>query len=175
MDHSSVWNRKWTPRFPRFGKYPSVWNILHEYGDGKFCGKMEHFLRKNAKNVVRSDEVHREKLQKKVTILHILSSKLVVPTAKFANNVINFRKRLANLQERNECFYCSHTIAMWITRKFEDNVAVPNPRSILFLPTCFCNSNCAAQNFTEFSALKMLVRHTIFFALFSKSSDENHP
>jgi len=73
---------------------------------------MEHFLRKNAKNVVRSDEVHREKLQKKMTILHILSSKLVVPTAKFANNVINFRKRLANLQQRNECFYCSHTIAM---------------------------------------------------------------
>ena len=64
----------------------------------KFCGKMEHFLRKNAKNVTHSDEVHREKLQKKVTILHILSSKLVVPTAKFANNVINFRKRLANLQ-----------------------------------------------------------------------------
>ena len=70
---------------------------------------MEHFLRKNAKNVVRSDEVHPKKLQKKVTILHILSSKRVVPTAKFANNTGNFRKRLANLQAQ---FYCKHTIAM---------------------------------------------------------------
>ena len=117
---------------------------------------MEHFLRKNAKNVTHSDEVHREKLQKKVTILHILSSKLVVPTAKFANNVINFRKRLANLQT--------------ITRKFEDNVAVPNPRSILFfyLPVSalinFLSGNLkrAAQNSTEVSSLKMLALNTNF-------------
>ena len=153
----------------------------------KILRKNGAFSSKNAKNVTHSDEVHREKLQKKVTILHILSSKLVVPTAKFANNVINFRKRLANLQiinlqERNECFYCSLAIAMWITRKFEDNVAVPNPRSILFfLPTCFCADQfsfwqfetCSPKFHRSFFSKNACFEHQ-FFALFSKSSDENH-
>ena len=63
-----------------------------------FAEKWSIFFEKMQKNVVRSDEVHPKKLQKKVTILHILSSKRVVPTAKFAKNTSNFRKRLANLQ-----------------------------------------------------------------------------
>ena len=146
--HPSVWT------IPRFGveNGPLVFLVLESIPRfGKFCmnTEMENFaekwsifFEKMQKNVVRSDEVHPKKLQKKVTILHILSSKRVVPTAKFANNTRKDRHlpskfgytltQIYLFQARNECFYCSHTIAMWITRKFEDNVAVPDPRSILF-------------------------------------------
>ena len=123
MEYFSLEKMLWVPMTFIGKNFKEIGGFGGRSPPRKFCGKMEHFLRKNAKNVTHSDEVHREKLQKKVTILHILSSKLVVPTAKFANNVINFRKRLANLQT--------------ITRKFEDNVAVPNPRSILFFTYLF--------------------------------------